>query len=83
MAQGTNQGFEDALAIATFIANLDWDDPQAIAAAFEKYECLRRPMMVRIQQATLRRIPYKLEKVAGLQSTGVLPKFCRINTVLA
>lgn len=57
MAQGTNQGLEDALAVATLIADIrdkhHWDDTQAIDKAFEKYECLRRPFMIRIQKATL------------------------------
>ncbi|MEC4814395.1 MAG: FAD-dependent monooxygenase, partial [Scytonema sp. PMC 1069.18] len=58
MAQGANQGLEDALVVATLIANIaknnNWDDKQAIAQAFEKYEYLRRPFMVRVQQATLK-----------------------------
>ncbi len=60
MAQGANQGFEDALAVVTLIANIqdkqDWDDTQVIATIFEKYERLRRPFMVCIQKATLKRI---------------------------
>ncbi|MBP5975573.1 FAD-dependent monooxygenase [Brasilonema sp. CT11] len=60
MAQGANQGFEDALAIATLIANIkdkhDWDNTQAISEAFDKYEHLRRPFMVDIQKATLERL---------------------------
>lgn len=59
MAQGANQGFEDALAVVTLIADIrdkhHWDDTQAINKAFEKYERLRRPFMVRIQKATLER----------------------------
>ena len=61
MAQGVNQGFEDALAVATLIANIaeenNWDNKQAIATAFEKYEHLRRPLMAYIQEATLTRFP--------------------------
>ncbi|GAA6623488.1 FAD-dependent oxidoreductase [Scytonema sp. NUACC26] len=60
MAQGANQGLEDALAIATLIANVagekGWDDIQAITQAFEKYEHFRRPFMVRVQQATLQQL---------------------------
>lgn len=59
MAQGTNQGFEDAVAVTTLVANLgeenNWDDIQAITEAFSKYERLRRPLMESIQQATLGR----------------------------
>jgi 2-polyprenyl-6-methoxyphenol hydroxylase-like FAD-dependent oxidoreductase len=66
MAQGANQGFEDALAVATSIANIarenNWDNKQAIAEAFEKYERFRRPMMVYVQQATLQRILHSSEK---------------------
>ena len=66
MAQGANQGLEDALAVATLIAKIaegnNWDDTSAIARSFEKYEQLRRPLMIRVQQATLKRIPYNAEK---------------------
>jgi 2-polyprenyl-6-methoxyphenol hydroxylase-like FAD-dependent oxidoreductase len=66
MAQGANQGFEDALFIATLIAKIaeenNWDDTQAIAKAFEKYECLRRPLIAYVQQATLERSPYSSDK---------------------
>ena len=66
MGQGANQGFEDALFITTLIAKIaeenNWDDPQAIAKAFEKYECLRRPLIAYVQQATLKRSPYSSDK---------------------
>ncbi|NEO74029.1 MAG: FAD-dependent monooxygenase [Moorea sp. SIO3H5] len=62
MAQGANQGLEDALVVATMIANIvqknNLDNIQAIANAFLNYESLRRPLMEKIQQATLIRIPY-------------------------
>lgn len=60
--QGANQGLEDALAIATIIANIalenNWDDKQAIATAFEKYEHLRRPFVTYVQKATLTGFPH-------------------------
>jgi 2-polyprenyl-6-methoxyphenol hydroxylase-like FAD-dependent oxidoreductase len=66
IAQGANQGLEDALAVTTLIAKIaqenNWHDIQAITQAFEKYEQLRRPLMVRIQQATLKRVSYSSEK---------------------
>ena len=59
MAQGANQGFEDAVAVATLVANIakknKWNDTRAIAEAFEKYEYLRRQLMVPIQQVTIGR----------------------------
>ncbi|NEO14572.1 MULTISPECIES: NAD(P)/FAD-dependent oxidoreductase [unclassified Moorena] len=62
MAQGANQGLEDALVVATMIANIvqknNLDNIQAIANACLNYESLRRPLMEKIQQATLNRIPY-------------------------
>jgi 2-polyprenyl-6-methoxyphenol hydroxylase-like FAD-dependent oxidoreductase len=65
MAQGANQGFEDALAVTTLITQIaetkKWDNPEAIATAFEKYENLRRPMMAYIQRATLTRFPHSSE----------------------
>ncbi|OUL37397.1 FAD-binding monooxygenase [Nostoc sp. T09] len=61
MAQGANQGFEDAMVVTTLITNIakqnNWDNKQAIASAFEKYEHLRRPFMEYIQQATLTQFP--------------------------
>jgi 2-polyprenyl-6-methoxyphenol hydroxylase-like FAD-dependent oxidoreductase len=61
-AQGANQGIEDALAIARIIANIalenNWDDKQAIATAFEKYEHLRRPFVRYVQKATLTGFPH-------------------------
>ncbi|YAF95730.1 MAG: FAD-dependent oxidoreductase [Nodularia sp. CChRGM 3473] len=61
MAQGANQGFEDALAVTTLIANIaetnNWDNREAIATAFKKYDDLRRPIMTYVQRATLTRFP--------------------------
>ncbi|MBW4669857.1 MAG: FAD-dependent monooxygenase [Cyanomargarita calcarea GSE-NOS-MK-12-04C] len=61
MAQGANQGFEDAMVVTTLITNIasynNWDNKQAIASAFEKYELLRRPFMEYIQEATLTQFP--------------------------
>ncbi|MEH2399851.1 FAD-dependent oxidoreductase [Nostoc sp.] len=66
MAQGANQGFEDALVVTTLITKIakenNWDDPQAIAKAFDKYECLRHPLMAYVQQATLKLSPYSSDK---------------------
>ena len=62
MAQGTNQGFEDALAIATLITNLQLNDNQAIATAWKKYEHLRRPSMIYMQQATLSPVIYSSQR---------------------
>lgn len=66
MAQGANQGLEDALAVVTLIAGIrdknHWDDTQAIAEAFKKYEHLRRPFMVCIQQATLKQLSHSSEQ---------------------
>lgn len=61
MAQGANQGFEDAMVVTTLITNIakenNWDNKQVIASAFEKYERLRRPFMEYIQEATLTQFP--------------------------
>lgn len=66
MAQGANQGLEDAAAIATLVAKIArtgrWDDPGAIASAFEKYERLRRPFMDYIQRVTLQRSPFSSQQ---------------------
>lgn len=66
MAQGANQGLEDALIVTTLIAKIaednNWNDLQAIAKAFEKYESLRRPLIAYVQEATLQRSPHSSEK---------------------
>ncbi|MBD2014546.1 FAD-dependent monooxygenase [Microcoleus sp. FACHB-53] len=66
MAQGANQGLEDALTVVTLIAKIaqenHWDNTQALAQAFEKYEQLRRPLMVHIQQGTLKPMSYRSEQ---------------------
>ncbi|NJK49102.1 FAD-dependent monooxygenase [Candidatus Gracilibacteria bacterium] len=57
-AQGVNQGFEDAASIATAIAKIIndnvLDDEKAIANAFNQYEQIRRPFMMKIQEATIK-----------------------------
>ncbi|WGV28847.1 NAD(P)/FAD-dependent oxidoreductase [Halotia branconii CENA392] len=66
MAQGANQGLEDALVIATLIAKIaesnNWDDIPTLTKAFKKYEHLRRPVMAYVQQVTLKRFPYSSDK---------------------
>lgn len=57
MAQGANQGFEDAAVIVTFIANLIQENglnqENEIANIFKKYERLRRPFIEKVQSATM------------------------------
>ncbi|NJK30592.1 MAG: FAD-dependent monooxygenase [Acaryochloris sp. SU_5_25] len=57
MAQGANQGFEDAAVIVTFIAKLiqenGLDKKNAIANIFEKYERIRRSFVGQVQAATM------------------------------
>ena len=59
MAQGVNQGLEDAAVISTLIADLakdnNLDNTKAITEAFLKYEKLRRPIMQLVQEATIKR----------------------------
>ncbi|NEO55159.1 MAG: FAD-dependent monooxygenase [Okeania sp. SIO3B5] len=66
MAQGANQGLEDAAVMATLVSEIgkqnQWDDIAAIEAAFSKYESLRRPLIELIQQATLTREPLSSEE---------------------
>lgn len=66
MAQGANQGLEDALVVTTLITKIaeenNWDNLQAIAKAFEKYEHLRRPLIAYVQEATLQRSPHSSDK---------------------
>jgi len=62
LAQGANQGLEDALVISTLIARLInsnlLSQEDAIADIFHTYESLRRPLMEKVQQATLDRTSY-------------------------
>lgn len=66
MAQGANQGLEDALAIATSIAKIssmqDWNNTQAIECALKNYERLRRPLMAYIQKVTLEKLVRSAEE---------------------
>jgi len=66
MAQGANQGLEDALAITTLTAKIssmqDWDNTQAIESALEQYEWLRRPLIGYIQKVTLEKLVRSAEE---------------------
>ncbi len=66
MGQGANQGLEDAAVITTLVTEINkqnqWDDIAAIETAFSKYEALRRPLMERVQYATLTRLPLSSEQ---------------------
>ena len=57
-AQGANQGFEDAAVISTLITkiigNKALDDEKMIVNEFSKYEQIRRPFMMKIQEATMK-----------------------------
>jgi 2-polyprenyl-6-methoxyphenol hydroxylase-like FAD-dependent oxidoreductase len=59
LAQGTNQGFEDAATIATALAALErWDDG-AIAQAFRQVEQFRRPWVDWIQRMAFRHVAFR------------------------
>lgn len=57
LAQGVNQGFEDAATVVAAIERIQqqgqWGDEGAIASLFQRYEQLRRPVMARVQKLTL------------------------------
>ncbi len=57
IAQGTNQGFEDAAflvpAIARLVEQQQLDDLATIQQVFNDYEHYRRPLMAKVQTATL------------------------------
>ncbi|NJK52774.1 MAG: FAD-dependent monooxygenase [Leptolyngbyaceae cyanobacterium SU_3_3] len=58
MAQGANQGFEDAAVIVTLVAKLiqekGLDEDNEIANIFEKYEQIRRSFAGQVQAATMK-----------------------------
>lgn len=58
-AQGTNQGFEDALMIVKQLGNLfqynHLENREAIRQSFQEYEKKRRPFMRKIQAATMKK----------------------------
>lgn len=66
MAQGVNQGLEDALVVATLISYISgrqaWNDAEVINRAFEIYEQLRYPLMAQVQKLTIER--HDLSEVA-------------------
>ena len=66
LAQGANQGLEDAAVMTTLVTEINkqnqWDDMAAIETAFGKYEALRRPLMERVQHATLTKLPLSSEQ---------------------
>lgn len=57
MAQGANQGLEDAAVVGTYMAQLiqddGLDDMTAIENSFHQYEQIRRPLMEKVQSATM------------------------------
>lgn len=66
VAQGTNQGFEDAAIVTTsikrIVENHALDNPKIITQELNKYEAIRRPFMTQIQAATLNNMQWsKLE----------------------
>ena len=65
-AQGANQGLEDAAVIGTAIANIidrnALDDPAVIHSSFSKYEQLRRPLVAKVQEATMHNHSWSQEK---------------------
>ncbi|NET61778.1 MAG: FAD-dependent monooxygenase [Symploca sp. SIO2E6] len=62
LAQGANQGLEDALVLSTLIAKIikgnQLANEEAIADIFQTYQSVRRPIMAKVQQATLNRTFY-------------------------
>ena len=65
-AQGANQGLEDAAVIATAIANIvdrnALNDRAVIHSSFSKYEQLRRPLIEKVQEATMHNHSWSQEK---------------------
>lgn len=65
-AQGANQGLEDAAVVSTAIANIihhdDLDKQEIINQQFSKYEQLRRPIVERVQAATMHNHNWSQEK---------------------
>lgn len=59
MAQGVNQGLEDAFVVATLIGCIRdqqaWNHSEAIDYIFKIYEQLRRPLTAQVQKATIER----------------------------
>ncbi|MGF1490327.1 MAG: FAD-dependent oxidoreductase [Prochloraceae cyanobacterium] len=55
MAQGANQGLEDAAVITDLISNFNnWENTEAIERAFLSYEKLRRPLINLVQETTIK-----------------------------
>lgn len=64
MAQGVNQGLEDAFVVTTLTGCIRdqqaWNNPEAVDRAFEIYQQLRRPLMAQVQKATIERYDYSV-----------------------
>ncbi|MGK7939922.1 MAG: FAD-dependent oxidoreductase [Crocosphaera sp.] len=73
LAQGANQGFEDAAIVTTLIKNIiennALDNPKIITEEFKKYEDIRRPFMSQIQAATLNNMQWSTEEWEQYQTT--------------
>ncbi|NEP14823.1 MAG: FAD-dependent monooxygenase [Symploca sp. SIO2C1] len=87
LAQGANQGLEDALVISTLIAKVikknQLSDEKAIADIFDTYQSLRRPLMEKVQQATLNRSYYNQgEKLAEYQQQVYCRDFQQLRASL-
>lgn len=80
--QGTNQGFEDA-AVLTELINEIKDrllEKETIKSAFEKYDHLRRPALVKLQQAAFGKYSYYSDKQLEEYNQNMYGR--SINTIL-
>ncbi len=61
LAEGTNQGFEDAAVLSALIGRLrnkELEDTSKLSLAFKQYEEYRIPLVYYVQQSTLERLAY-------------------------
>ena len=73
VAQGANQGFEDAAIVTTLIKkiieNNTLDNTKSLNEELKKYEDIRRPFMSQIQAATLNNMKWSKKEWDHYQTT--------------
>jgi 2-polyprenyl-6-methoxyphenol hydroxylase-like FAD-dependent oxidoreductase len=73
LAQGANQGFEDAACISPLIAQLVQEnrlaDDRAIADVFSQYEKSHLPVMKLVQEATMKNAHYSQQQWDDYEQT--------------
>ena len=76
MAQGANQGIEDAFALAACLRQFTHEGHEGIATALRRYEAMRRPRAALVQQksADMARVFHSPDEMSSTSETPLLDK---------